>query len=187
MRILSGYYRGQKLVFPEKDVLRPTQEKVRAALFNILQQQIAGARFLDLCCGTGSIGIEALSRGAAYVHFVDVQTALVRENLLRLKPLPGPDKYTLTRSRADRFLSTNTGTFDFIFCDPPWHDHALYTQILSLISGLCLGGSLFLEHHKDYDIDQALAAPDFHNILVVSARYGYSDTYLTRLEKKHEA
>jgi 16S rRNA (guanine966-N2)-methyltransferase len=155
MRILSGIYRGQKVLFPERDVLRPTQEKVRAAIFNILQNDIENCRFLDLCCGTGSMGIEALSRGAKYVHLVDIQTDTVTENVNRLKPTPTPESVHITTSSATRFLSTlQPNSYDVIFCDPPWKEVDLYAEALTLIAktkALSPKGILFIEHHRDYD------------------------------------
>ena len=154
MRIISGIYRGQKLEFPEREILRPTQEKVRAAVFNILHDQINGCRFLDLCSGTGSVGIEALSRGAAYVHFVDIQTSLLDANLKHLKPTPNPASIQISQMPMARFLSMlRPHSFDVIFCDPPWKDVERYTEAMLLIAKTnCLSpsGVLFIEHHRDY-------------------------------------
>jgi len=153
MRILSGIYRGQRLLFPEHDVLRPTQEKVRAAVFNILQKDIMECRFLDLCCGTGSMGIEALSRGAKYVHFVDLNTTLLTENIARLKPTPEDSQWKVTAASSTRFLSTlRPDSFDVIFFDPPWKETDLYAEALAMIAKTkCLSetGTLFIEHHRD--------------------------------------
>src|SRR2546430_13065900 len=71
MRIIAGKFRGRKLKSPPSSQTRPTSDRLRETLFNILAPQIEGARFLDLCAGTGAVGIEALSRGAAHVTFVD--------------------------------------------------------------------------------------------------------------------
>lgn len=71
MRIIAGQYRGRNLKSPPSMEVRPTSDRLRETLFNILQTRIAGVRFLDLCAGTGAIGIEALSRGAGFVTFVD--------------------------------------------------------------------------------------------------------------------
>src|SRR5919201_3217952 len=71
MRVIAGKYRGRKLKSPPSDATRPTSDRLRETLFNILAPRIEGARFLDLCAGTGAVGIEALSRGAEHVTFVD--------------------------------------------------------------------------------------------------------------------
>ncbi len=154
MRIISGIYRGQKLKFPKREILRPTQEKVRAGVFNILHDQIKGCRFLDLCSGTGSVGIEALSRGADHVHFVDIQTSLLEDNLKHLKPAPNPANIQISQLPMGRFLSMlRPHSFDVIFCDPPWKELDRYTEAMLLIAKTgCLSpsGVLFIVHHRDY-------------------------------------
>src|ERR687884_2117749 len=87
MRVIAGYYRGRNLRSPPSMQVRPTSDRLRETLFNVLAPRIEGARFLDLCAGTGAIGIEALSRGAAFVTFVDRSKkacALIEENLDKL-------------------------------------------------------------------------------------------------------
>ena len=71
MRIIAGKYRGRPLKSPPSDRTRPTSDRLRETLFNVLTPKIEGARFLDLCAGTGAVGVEALSRGAAHATFVD--------------------------------------------------------------------------------------------------------------------
>ena len=84
MRIIAGKYRGRRLKSPPSDRTRPTSDRLRETLFNVLAPRIEGVRFLDLCAGTGAVGIEALSRGAAHVTFVDQSrkvSALIETNL----------------------------------------------------------------------------------------------------------
>src|SRR6266581_3170752 len=88
MRIIAGKYRGRKLKSPPSLQTRPTSDRLRETLFNILAPQIDGARFLDLCAGSGAVGIEALSRGAAHVTFVDrsqKMRAVIEANLESLE------------------------------------------------------------------------------------------------------
>src|SRR5437879_1293812 len=88
MRIIAGKFRGRKLKSPPSLQTRPTSDRLRETLFNILAPRIEGARFLDLCAGTGAVGIEALSRGAAHVTFVDQSRemcALIEANLEALE------------------------------------------------------------------------------------------------------
>src|SRR5215813_4997912 len=88
MRIIAGKYRGRKLKTPPSLHTRPTSDRLRETLFNILAPRIEGARFLDLCAGTGAVGIEAISRGAAHVTFVDQSRkmcGLIEANLDALK------------------------------------------------------------------------------------------------------
>src|SRR5215813_359241 len=92
MRIIAGKYRGRKLKSPPSLRTRPTSDRLRETLFNILAPRIEGARFLDLCAGTGAVGIEALSRGAACVSFVDQSRkmgGLIENNLHLLKIAQG--------------------------------------------------------------------------------------------------
>src|SRR5436853_5606295 len=88
MRVIAGYYRGRNLRSPPSMQVRPTSDRLRETLFNILAPRIEGASFLDLCAGTGAVGIEALSRGAPHVTFVDQSRqmcALIEENMEPLK------------------------------------------------------------------------------------------------------
>jgi 16S rRNA (guanine966-N2)-methyltransferase len=118
VRIIGGSLRGSKLDVPDVAGLRPTPDRVRETLFNWLMPVIDGARCLDLFAGTGALGIEALSRGAAHVDFVesDAQLArLLRDNLARLKQAA-----TVSQSAASRFLESAGGVYDVVFVDPPF-------------------------------------------------------------------
>lgn len=118
MRVIAGVARGHKLFAPDgMDVIRPTGDRVKEDLFNILGPDVSGCRFLDLFAGSGAIGIEALSRGAAEVVFVDVSPKsleLVRKNLDKTRLLG-----SVIKSDAKEFLAT-AGAFDIIFMDPPY-------------------------------------------------------------------
>ena len=120
VRIIGGSLRGSKLEVPHSAGLRPTPDRVRETLFNWLMPVIDGARCLDLFAGTGALGIEALSRGAAHVDFVetDVQLArLLRDNLARLKQTA-----SVHQSAASRFVESGGGEYDIVFLDPPFSD-----------------------------------------------------------------
>lgn len=118
MRVITGLARGRKLKEPIGDSIRPTTDMVKEAIFNIIQFDIEGRRVLDLFAGTGQLGIEALSRGAAEAVFVDEsQTAvkLVRENLKSTELEGG----MTVRATAESYLR-DCGKFDLIFLDPPY-------------------------------------------------------------------
>src|SRR5262250_3945414 len=105
MRVIAGKYRGRKLKSPPSTQTRPTSDRLRETLFNVLAPRIEGAAFLDLCAGTGAVGIEALSRGAEHVTFVDQSRqmcALIETNLEALKI--GSDEYGLITADAFEFL-----------------------------------------------------------------------------------
>jgi 16S rRNA (guanine966-N2)-methyltransferase len=118
LRVVAGEFRGRRLVAPPRRsaAVRPTSDRVREALFSILGD-IAGTRVLDLFCGTGALGIEAISRGAAFATFVDTHTALVRRNVAELGI---GDRCEVVRSDARAFLRRVRRKFDLVLCDPPY-------------------------------------------------------------------
>jgi 16S rRNA (guanine966-N2)-methyltransferase len=119
IRIIGGNLRNSRLQVPDLPGLRPTPERVRETLFNWLAPMIEGARCLDLCAGTGALGIEACSRGAACVQFVERDaraTQVLRENLARLKV----DVGQVALLDASRFLQGAAQPCDLVFLDPPF-------------------------------------------------------------------
>lgn len=121
MRIISGKYRGLKLAEFEGGEIRPTADRVKESLFNILYGEVAGARCLDLFCGSGNLGIECLSRGAAEVHFNDISpesVAVLKKNLSRLK---GESGFKITVFDYRECLA-KVSAFDLIFIDPPYKE-----------------------------------------------------------------
>ena len=127
IRIIGGRLRNSRLDVPELPGLRPTPERVRETLFNWLAPAIEGARCLDLCAGTGALGIEALSRGAASVQFVepDARAAqALRENLRRLQAVGGE----LATAPAQQYLRGTPQPVDLAFLDPPFA-LALWAQL----------------------------------------------------------
>ena len=120
IRIIAGQWRGRKLdVIPDIDGLRPTPDRVRETLFNWLQTEIIGARCLDLFAGTGSLGLESLSRGAASVQFVEAN-ASVCQNLRNSIATLGARNATLVQTTSEAFLEDCTQDFDVVFADPPY-------------------------------------------------------------------
>ena len=129
MRIISGTARSRKLKEPAGNKIRPTSDMAKETMFNIIQFDIEGRRVLDLFAGTGQLGIEALSRGAESVVFVDESTeavSLVRENL---KITGFEENAKVYRDDAVSFLKRG-GKFDIIFIDPPYD-----TKILDKVMG----------------------------------------------------
>ncbi|TAL98189.1 MAG: 16S rRNA (guanine(966)-N(2))-methyltransferase RsmD [Rhodanobacter sp.] len=119
IRIIGGHLRNSRLQVPDLPGLRPTPERVRETLFNWLAPVIEGARCLDLCAGTGALGIEACSRGAAWVQFVERDARVaqaLRENLARLKV----DIGQVARLDASQFLQGVAQPCDLVFLDPPF-------------------------------------------------------------------
>jgi 16S rRNA (guanine966-N2)-methyltransferase len=124
LRIIGGAWRGRKIQFPPVEAIRPTPDRVRETVFNWLQQDIAGARCLDLYAGSGALGLEALSRGAAQVVFVDVDPAVGRHLSQALAQL-GCDRGQVICSDAVRYLGGVPQPFDIVFLDPPFAERAL--------------------------------------------------------------
>ncbi len=176
MRIIGGISRGRRLAGPPKSGLRPTRGQVKEALFNILSGRILDARFLDLFAGTGAIGIEALSRGAREVTFVESHAEtcrLLRANLRHCGYDQGVD---VRRLSVARFLNQPPAQpFDIVFLDPPYHTVEGEKVLPSLGRGVIIrhNGVVVIEHfHKT-----RLADRIGHLALVKSYRYG--DTLLS--------
>jgi len=119
LRIIGGTWRGRKLRFPESAAIRPTPDRVRETLFNWLGAATQAARCLDLFAGSGALGLEALSRGAAHVTFVENDTVAVRELRARLAEWHAPDA-RVERADALRYLAGAARPFDIVFLDPPF-------------------------------------------------------------------
>ncbi|MCL4490514.1 MAG: 16S rRNA (guanine(966)-N(2))-methyltransferase RsmD [Nitrospirae bacterium] len=181
MRISGGSAKGRKVglkkAFTKKGEgsdLRPTSAKVRKAVFDILGAGIIDARFLDLYAGTGAVGIEALSRGAGRVVFVD-------ENALRVKIIREltekfgfKDRADVIREKAAVFVKKAESVFDIVFVDPPYASEELQA-ILPLIDGreiLSESGIVIAEHPSK------ISLPEIIGSLELGKRYKYGDTSL---------
>jgi 16S rRNA (guanine966-N2)-methyltransferase len=132
MRIISGKYRGHQLVSFQADHIRPTTDRVKESLFNIIQGYVDGARVLDLFSGTGNLGIEALSRGASEVTFVEKtkkSIQILEKNLAKLKV---DEPYKIIQKDALAFLQSFDGqAFDLIFADPPFTEAMAHDVMIS--------------------------------------------------------
>src|SRR4051794_29854515 len=145
MRIISGRYKGRRLKPPTWDGLRPTSDKLRETLFNVLAPRIEGARVLDGYAGTGAIGIEAISRGAATVTFVERDRRaqnLIRGNLLGCGL---PEGCAIIRPSFDRL--DPLGPFDLVLLDPPY-DESPEAVIAMVANLLAPDGLLAIEHAR---------------------------------------
>jgi 16S rRNA (guanine966-N2)-methyltransferase len=142
IRVTGGELRGRRLHVPSKGV-RPTTGMVREAVFSILGS-VEGARVLDLFAGSGALGVEALSRGAAEATFVDSHTGAVERNVAALD-LAG--RASVIRSDALRFLRRTAESFDLVLCDPPYRlADRLEGDLVHLIpEGLAPGGRVMIE------------------------------------------
>ena len=155
MRIIAGKYRGRNLKSPPSLEVRPTSDRLRETLFNVISPRIEGVRFLDLCAGSGAVGIEALSRGASQVTFIDKSRkmcALVEANL-DLCCVPEDQTQVVQADAADylsRSLKQNAAPWNIVFFDPPYATN--YLQVLELLAKttgklLAEDGIIVVEHH----------------------------------------
>lgn len=140
MRIVGGEWRGRRLATPRTDAIRPTSDRLRESLFNVLahgyDDVVAGARVLDLFSGTGALGFEALSRGAAYALLVDEGTearSVIRANIEAF----GAEGVTrLFRRDATKLGEAGpAGRFSLLFCDPPYGRDLAPAALASAVSG----------------------------------------------------
>lgn len=150
MRIVGGKYKSRTLVeFGGYDV-RPTSDKVRESFFNIIQNSIYGAKFLDLFCGTGAMGIEALSRGASKVQFNDrsrESLSILRKNLDKLKV---EEDYIVTNLDALALLKNTTEKFNVIYVDPPYASDMGKVVVEQCKGKLEENGFIVLEDEKPF-------------------------------------
>jgi len=148
MRVIAGSMKGRRLKTPTWDGVRPTSDKLRETLFNILAPRLAGARVLDGYAGTGAVGIEALSRGAAHVTFVERDRraqSLIAENLSHCRVADG---YAIIRASVVRALAgLGAESFDIMFLDPPY-DEPIDDVLAAAGEHLTPDGVLVLEHAR---------------------------------------
>ncbi len=156
MRIIGGSLRGSRLDVLDAAGLRPTPDRVRETLFNWLMPVIDGARCLDLFAGTGALGIEALSRGAAIVDFVEPAPPLVaqlRANLSRLK-----QKANVHSMTATSFIESARDRYDIVFVDPPFAEHLWESTMAALETKALLSDTASI--YVEAPADCALAPPE---------------------------
>ncbi|MCE3005568.1 MAG: 16S rRNA (guanine(966)-N(2))-methyltransferase RsmD [Rickettsiales bacterium] len=174
MRVIAGIHKGRKLEVPVDRAIRPTSERTRESLFNVLMHgRFGGAcvihqRVADICCGTGALGIEALSRGATHVTFVDVAKTSLLITERNLRHLGASQQATLIASDATR-LPKATEPFALILLDPPYDMPILSAIAASLRQGgwVKTGSILAAEIASSRPIPELLGAE-----LITERRYG---------------
>ena len=179
MRVITGSARGVQLKTPDGLKTRPTSDRVKEALFSIIQFDLPCARVLDLFGGTGQLGIEALSRGAKSAVFVDEgekACALIRENLKRTKL---SDQAKVIRSDYMQYLHTSRETFDIVFLDPPYAEVFLENALkcITEIDILESGAIIVAERPVDKDLPWEISG------FTKSKDYKYGNTVLTLYRK----
>jgi 16S rRNA (guanine966-N2)-methyltransferase len=175
VRIIAGKYRGRKLKSPPSLETRPTSDRLRETLFNILAPRVKGARFLDLCAGSGAVGIEALSRGAAHATFVDQSRrmcGLIAANLDEFGI--DEEESEVVCSEASAFLQrrvkagSKQGAYDIVFFDPPYATD--YEVVLEYVGEheaqlLTEDGLMIVEHHKKKELKEEFGSLHRYRLL----------------------
>lgn len=178
MRVITGSARGRRLATREGEAVRPTPERVKEALFSILQFQIEGRRVLDLFAGSGQLGIEALSRGAKEAVFVDSSREsldIVRQNI---ETCGFTQNAELENMDFAAYLMRSGKPFDLAFLDPPYRT-GLLQQALPLTAGrMNEGGTIIAENPSDEEMPEE--AGNFHRV----RSYRYGKIVLTIYQKK---
>jgi 16S rRNA (guanine966-N2)-methyltransferase len=179
MRIISGQNRGQRIQTLKGTQLRPTSDQMRETLFDVLGPSVRGSAFLDAYAGTGAVGLEALSRGAKEVVFVEYHraaTGLIRRNLAALKMQDGFYLMNTKVLTAIERLDEEGSRFDFIFLDPPYSETREYHQVLRQMgrSRLLTPTSLVIaEHSRHFFLE------DHYNRLAKTRTIRHGDAQLT--------
>jgi 16S rRNA (guanine966-N2)-methyltransferase len=162
MRVIAGIYRSRILKSLKGLALRPTSDRLRETLFNVLAPNLAGSRFIDLFAGTGAIGIEALSRGAAEVVFIEHHApaaTLIRRNLESLGINTGVTVLAVDALRGLAMLASRKKQaepgFDYVYLDPPYaaaEDYARVLEFLGSAELLAPGAIVVAEHSRKFDL-----------------------------------
>ena len=198
MRVIAGTFKGRRLAVPKGNrLVRPTTDRVKESVFSILRERVVNANFLDLCAGTGNMGIEALSRGAKHVTFLERDPrciAIIKQNLDACKLTTESDVryYLLCRDllKGIASLRKRAAIFELIYFDPPYgvglgdesqHHIGLYKAGLALLAEttlLGIDGKLLVEHAKQVVI------PDVVGSLYRTRQKCYGDTVVSFYQKK---
>lgn len=158
MRIITGSAKGTRLKTPKGLAVRPTGDRVKESLFNILGSRVINARVLDLFAGTGNLGLEAVSRGAVQATFIEqsaTSIALIRDNALLTK-LTG--KIAIRKGNVLSLINQLEEQFDLIFCDPPYNQNFVSQVLLRIDKTDILAdeGILIIEHSQHETVDVSL-------------------------------
>lgn len=160
LRIIAGEWRGRKLTFADVEGLRPTPDRVRETLFNWLAPMIAGARCLDPFAGSGALGFEALSRGAAEVVMLDQHPKVLEQLQANLSLLDSASRATLQQADALHYLQqVPDKPYDVVFLDPPYRKDLLVPccALLDAQAWLADGARVYLEIEREHELP---ALPD---------------------------
>ncbi len=178
INVVGGIIRGLKLESDKSENLRPTKDRIKESLFDILNFDIKNKIFLDLFGGTGQIGIEAFSRGAKEVHIVEHDRNhfnLIKKNVLKIKT---PHNIKISKANAVEFLEDNKHYFDIIFIDPPYKDVELMETALSKSTQAVNGNGIIVLETSSQTVQNEV------NNFSLQKKYRYGSTYLYLYKSK---
>jgi 16S rRNA (guanine966-N2)-methyltransferase len=158
VRLIGGVHRGKKIAFPEIDGLRPTPSRIRETLFNWLMHTVRGAKCLDAFAGSGALGFEAWSRGAAEIHFVETSHTAFMSLQKQISALD-TRALQITKSSALTFLAHTTEQFNLVFLDPPFDTPALLDHCIEQLEArpiLAKQGLVYTESAQPITLNPAL-------------------------------
>lgn len=181
MRIITGSARGARLQTLEGNDVRPTPERVKEALFSILQFRLEGRRFLDLFTGSGQIGLEALSRGAREAVMVDASKASLDVAMKNAQRTRLDKQAVFELAQAEGYLRRRPGPFDLAFLDPPYHTGLLQRVLPLAAEEMSPAGTIVCEHPADEVL------PETAGEFVKYREYKYGKVMLTVYERNPEA
>ena len=155
IRIIGGRHKSYRIVFKATPALRPTTDRAKETLFSWLQFELENKSCLDLFAGTGGLGLEALSRGAQHVTFVEREKSLYKNIIKNITQLSYENKIQAACSDAFKWLKTNKKKFDIIFLDPPFDqiDYKILIRTIYQSNVLNEGGKVFLETNKHTELE----------------------------------
>ncbi len=183
MRIIGGKYSGRKIRQPNSKSVRPTKDRVRQAVFNIIASSVPETRVLDIFAGSGAYGLESVSLGAKKVVFIEKDrsiSATIRENIRLLGEEKSTQVVVKDMSKAIELLGRRGDKFDLIFCDPPYNvNMAKKTLILvNRYDILNHSGLMVIEHHRDEGI------PSSEGNVFICKQKTYGKTLISIFQKK---
>lgn len=177
MRVVAGFLKGRRLLSPPDRDIRPTSDRVKEGMFNILQFSLKDADVLDLFAGTGQLGIEALSRGAAHCTFVDGAPSSCKILKTNLSLCALEEKATVICCKAEKFLTGTLQLYDIILLDPPYHRDLILPLLPLLSLRLKEEGKIICE------AESTLSLPEEAGSLIKSKEYRYGKIKLIVYEK----
>ena len=175
MRVIAGVVGGQPLVAPRDSGTRPITDRVKETLFAILGDRVPEARVLDLYAGSGAIGIEALSRGAERVDFVERNRHAMKALRSNLDRARLEEKAAVHELEVERFLASTEGEWDVVVLDPPYEVRAIVAPLRALVPHLAPGASVVIKHFW------RIETPEVEGLAVTRQRR-FGETMLTFLE-----